>query len=51
MWLVQPNQRVTVRPMTVGATEGDQTEIAYGLQPGDTVVMVGVDRLEEGRHG
>ncbi len=47
VWLVQPNQRVTVRPITVGATEGDQTEIVSGLQSGDTVVTVGVDRLED----
>lgn len=47
VWLVQPNQRVTVRPVTVGATEGDQTEIVSGLEPGDAVVTVGVDRLED----
>jgi multidrug efflux system membrane fusion protein len=32
----------------VGTTEGDQSEIVSGLEPGDTVVAVGVDRLEEG---
>jgi multidrug efflux system membrane fusion protein len=47
VWFVQPNQRVTVRPVTVGTTEGDQTEILSGLEPNDEVVTVGVDRLED----
>jgi multidrug efflux system membrane fusion protein len=48
VWMVKPDQTVTVRPITVGTTEGDQSEITAGLVPGDTVVTVGVDRLEEG---
>jgi multidrug efflux system membrane fusion protein len=48
VWLVNPDQTVTVRPITVGTTEGDESEIKSGLSPGDTVVTVGVDRLEEG---
>ncbi len=48
VWLVNPDQTVAVRPITVGTTEGDQSEITSGLEPGDTVVTVGVDRLEEG---
>jgi len=48
VWMVNPDQTVAVRPITVGTTEGDQSEITSGLQPGDTVVTVGVDRLEEG---
>jgi multidrug efflux system membrane fusion protein len=48
VWLVNPDQTVGVHPVTVGTTEGDQSEITSGLEPGDTVVTVGVDRLEEG---
>jgi membrane fusion protein, multidrug efflux system len=48
VWLVGPDQTVNVRSITVGTTEGDQSEIISGLDPGDTVVTVGVDRLEEG---
>src|SRR6202034_3895921 len=48
VWLVIPARTVTVRPITVGTTEGDESEIVAGLEPGDTVVTVGVDRLEEG---
>jgi membrane fusion protein, multidrug efflux system len=48
VWLINPDRTVNVRAITVGTTEGDQSEIISGLAPGDTVVTVGVDRLEEG---
>ena len=48
VWLVNPNQTVKVRSVTVGTTEGDQSEITNGLEAGDEVVTIGVDRLEEG---
>jgi membrane fusion protein, multidrug efflux system len=48
VFLVKPDSTVTVRPVKVGATEGDRSEILSGLAPGDTVVMTGVDRLQEG---
>jgi membrane fusion protein, multidrug efflux system len=48
VWLVKPDRTVTARPVTVGVSEGEQTQITNGLQPGDTVVTVGVDRLQDG---
>lgn len=48
VYLVKPDQSVTVRPVTAGAAEGDQTEITSGLAPGDMVVTDGVDKLQEG---
>ena len=48
VWLVKPDQTVTVRPIEVGVTEGPQTEITSGVSAGDVVVTVGVDRLIEG---
>ncbi len=48
VFLVKPDSTVTVRPVTVGTTEGEFTEVVSGLQPGDTVVMTGVDKLQEG---
>jgi multidrug efflux system membrane fusion protein len=48
VWLVKPDNTVTVRSIKLGTAEGDQTEITSGLQPGDKVVMTGVDKLEEG---
>jgi len=47
VWLVQPDNSVTVRTVTVGVTEGGQTEIKSGVQAGDVLVTNGVDRLQE----
>jgi membrane fusion protein, multidrug efflux system len=48
VWVVKSDQTVTDRQVTVGVTEGDNTEITRGLAPGDVVVMTGVDELQEG---
>jgi multidrug efflux system membrane fusion protein len=48
VYVVKPDQTVTVRPTTLGTTEGDQTEITSGLTPGEVVVTEGVDKLQEG---
>jgi multidrug efflux system membrane fusion protein len=48
VYLVKPDQTVTVRPVVLGATEGDKTEIVSGVSPGDIVVTTGVDKLQEG---
>ncbi len=45
---VKPDQTVTVRNITVGAAEGDLTEITSGVQAEDVVVTDGVDKLQEG---
>jgi multidrug efflux system membrane fusion protein len=44
----KPDLTVTVRNITVGTSEGDETEVTSGLNPGDQVVMTGVDKLQEG---
>jgi multidrug efflux system membrane fusion protein len=48
VYLVKPDSTVTVRPLTIGTTEGDDSEVTAGLAPGDVVVMTGVDKLQEG---
>jgi membrane fusion protein, multidrug efflux system len=51
VWLVNQDSTgstVTVRDITTGTVEGSETEIASGLQPGDEVVLTGVDKLQEG---
>jgi multidrug efflux system membrane fusion protein len=48
VFLVKPDSTVTVRTITIGTTEGDQSEVTSGLAPGDFAVMTGVDRLQEG---
>jgi multidrug efflux system membrane fusion protein len=48
VYLVKPDSTVTVRQITQGVMEGDDTEVTSGLNLGDTVVMTGVDKLAEG---
>jgi multidrug efflux system membrane fusion protein len=48
VYVVKPDSTVTVRKVAVGTTEGDESEITTGLNPGEVVVMTGVDRLQEG---
>ena len=48
VFLIKPDQTVTVRNVGLGTTDGENTEITSGLNPGDPVVMTGVDRLQEG---
>jgi membrane fusion protein, multidrug efflux system len=48
VYLIKPDDTVTVRNIKIGTTEGDQSEITSGLSPGDKVVMTGVDKLQEG---
>jgi multidrug efflux system membrane fusion protein len=48
VFLVQANNKVTVRAVNLGTTEGDDSEVTSGLAPGDVVVMTGVDKLQEG---
>jgi multidrug efflux system membrane fusion protein len=48
VWLVKPDSSVTVRPITIGVSEGTDTEVTSGLDPGAVIVMTGIDKLQEG---
>jgi len=48
VYFVKADSTVTVSNITIGTTEGEDTEIVSGLQAGDVVVMTGADRLQEG---
>ena len=48
VYVVKPDQTVTIRPVTVGTTEGGEASIDSGLAPEDVVVVTGVDKLREG---
>jgi multidrug efflux system membrane fusion protein len=48
VFLVKADQTVTIRNVTLGTSDGENTEITSGVGPGDTIVMTGVDRLQEG---
>jgi multidrug efflux system membrane fusion protein len=47
-YVIKPDQSVTVRDLVLGTTEGGQTEVTKGLEPGEVVAMSGVDNLREG---
>jgi multidrug efflux system membrane fusion protein len=48
VYVVKPDSAVTVRNITIGTSEGDDSEVTSGLVPGEVVVMTGVDKLQEG---
>ena len=48
VYVVKPDQTVTVRQVTVSATEGGDTSVSTGLSAGEMVAVNGVDKLQEG---
>ncbi len=48
VYLVNPDDTVSVQTVTTGVTDGTNTVITKGLKPGDVVVTDGVDRLSDG---
>jgi len=48
VFVVKPDQTVTMRPITEGITEGNNVEVTSGLAPGERVVTDGQDKLQEG---
>jgi len=48
VYVVKDDSTVTLRPVTTGPTEGQNTAITSGLQAGERVVTDGIDRLREG---
>ncbi len=48
VYVVKPDSTVEARTIEVQLTEGDQTSIASGLKPGETVVTDGIDKLAPG---
>ncbi|ANB72060.1 efflux transporter periplasmic adaptor subunit [Paraburkholderia phytofirmans OLGA172] len=48
VYVVKPDNTVTVRAVKVGPVDGERTSIKSGLQVGERVVIDGSDRLKEG---
>jgi membrane fusion protein, multidrug efflux system len=48
VYVANPDGTVSVRNVTLGATEGQRREVKEGLVPGDKVVIDGIDRLRDG---
>ncbi len=47
-FVVSRQNTVSVRPVTLGPTEGDFALVSQGLSPGEVVVVDGVDQLRDG---
>jgi membrane fusion protein, multidrug efflux system len=48
VYLVQDDNTVTVRPVKVGMSEANNVSVDDGLQPGDSVVVDGAEKLTDG---
>jgi multidrug efflux system membrane fusion protein len=48
VYLVNADRTVTVRPVTLGAVDGERVAVASGVAAGDVVVTEGGDRLRDG---
>lgn len=47
-YVVQADQTVSVRPLTLGPVEGEKVAVLTGLQPDEQVVVDGADKLRDG---
>jgi multidrug efflux system membrane fusion protein len=48
IYVVKSDSTIDLRDVEVGQTEGDRTAIVSGVQPGEVVVIEGVDKLLKG---
>jgi multidrug efflux system membrane fusion protein len=48
VYVVGPEQKVAVRPVTLGAAQGDTVSVETGVEAGEQVVVDGADKLRDG---
>ena len=48
VYVVGADATTSARLVTVGLSEGELTQVTHGIEPGETVVTDGVDRLRDG---
>jgi multidrug efflux system membrane fusion protein len=48
VYVVKDDSSVSLKPVTVGPTEGELTAVTAGVQSGERVITDGVDRIREG---
>ncbi len=48
VYVVKPDNTVAVQTVTLGPSDGERVAVTSGLEPGDTVVIDGADRLRDG---
>jgi multidrug efflux system membrane fusion protein len=48
VYVIKPDNKATIRKVTLGVSEGERVSITEGVAPGERVVLEGVDALREG---
>jgi multidrug efflux system membrane fusion protein len=48
VYLVKEDMTVTARPVVLGPSDGPRVSVLKGIEPGERVVIDGIDRLREG---
>ena len=48
VYVVKDDMTVTARPVTLGPADGPRVAVLKGVEPGERVVVDGIDRLREG---
>jgi multidrug efflux system membrane fusion protein len=48
VYVIQDNNTVSTRPVKIGLTEGTDVSVEDGLQPGESVVVDGAEKLTDG---
>ena len=48
VYVVNPDQSVAIRNVTLGTVDDERSEVVMGIRPSELVVMQGVDRLQAG---
>ncbi|MHB1206929.1 MAG: efflux RND transporter periplasmic adaptor subunit [Rhodospirillaceae bacterium] len=48
VFLIKPDDTVAIQPVKTGASNAGMVQVLTGVQPGDQVVIDGIDRMREG---
>jgi multidrug efflux system membrane fusion protein len=48
VYVIKPDNKATIRRVTLGVSEGDRVAVTEGVAPGERIVLEGVDALQEG---
>jgi multidrug efflux system membrane fusion protein len=48
VYVIKPDNKATIRKVTLGVSEGERVAVTEGIKAGERVVLEGVDALQEG---
>jgi membrane fusion protein, multidrug efflux system len=48
VYVIKPDNKATIRKVTLGVSEGERVAVTEGVAPGERIVLEGVDALQEG---